>query len=402
VTGHVVIVGASVAGVRVARTLRDEGWAGPITLLEAEQHMPYDKPPLSKAGLLSADDVPSLLTADDVGALDLDLRLGARAAALDPATGTVTLADGEVVGYDALVLATGAAARPSPWCAGSPRVHVMRSRDDAQALRTMLAPGNRLLIIGAGFIGSEVAGSARSQGVEVTLVDPQPVPMARIMGEAVARRFVDLHRDHGVDVRLGVGVEQIDDRGEHVVATLTDGAQVEVDAVLVGIGVSLNTAWLGSSGLPMDNGVLCDAQCRVIGSSNIYAAGDVSRWRHERHGRDVRVEHWTNAIEQAAVVAHNIAHPHDLRTHAPVEYVWSDQYDWKIQIVGTPAPGIEPVVLEPAGTGRFAAIYADADNALCGSVTINWGRASVLVRKALRDHGSVEDVLRTLSPQVVS
>ncbi|MCF6389719.1 NAD(P)/FAD-dependent oxidoreductase [Mycobacterium sp. MBM] len=400
-TRRVVIVGGSVAGVRVARNLREQGWAEAITLLEAEPHMPYDKPPLSKAGLGDAADVPLLLKPDEVDELKLDLRLGARATELDVAGRRVVLADGAGVDYDVLVLATGAAARPSPW-GSSPRIHVMRSRDDADAIRGHLRPGGRLLVIGGGFIGSEIAAVARGKGVEVTLVDPQPVPMARIMGEALGRRFVDLHTDHGVDVRLGCGVEQLTDEGDGIRAVLTDGAVVSADAAVVGIGVTLNTAWLETSGLSVADGILCDAHCQVEGTPNIYAVGDVARWHHQRHGRDVRVEHWTNAIEQAAVVAHNIVHSDDPQVHAPVEYVWSDQYDWKIQIVGKPGPGTEPEIVESAEPFRLAAVYRDATGALLGSVTVNWGRASVVARKVLREGGKAEQVINTIAPQKVS
>lgn len=395
-----VIVGASVAGIRVARNLREEGWDGQITLLEAESHLPYDKPPLSKAGLDSPDGVTLLIQPDEIEALRLDLRLGARASALDVAAKRVELADGSALEYDVLVLATGAAARPSPW-GSSPRVHVMRSRDDADALRKFLEPGRRLLVIGGGFIGSEIAAVARGKGVDVTLVDPQPVPMARIMGESLGRRFVELHRSHGVEVRFGTGVERLESDADAVRAILTDGTVVDADAAVVGIGVSLNTGWLESSGLPVTDGVLCDAQCRVVSADEVYAVGDVARWHHERHGRDVRVEHWTNAIEQAAVVAHNIVDPSTARAHSPVEYVWSDQYDWKIQIVGTPAAG-EPTVLESAEPFRLAAVYQDAAGTLSGSVTVNWGRASVLARKVVRAGGTAEDVITQLSPQKVS
>ncbi|MFD1237431.1 NAD(P)/FAD-dependent oxidoreductase [Pseudonocardia benzenivorans] len=379
-----VVVGSSVGGVRTAQALRAAGYPGDLVLVGEEPHLPYDKPPLSKsllAGSETADDV-RLFGADAAQAADVRLLLGRRAVRLDVAASELQLDDGERLAYDDVVVATGAQARPSPWGA-HPGVHVLRTLDDAEALRSDLLDGGHLVIVGAGFIGAEVAATARALGLEVTMVDPLDVPMARILGPEVGGLFVGLHERHGVATAFGVGVEGIEGRRGALRVVLTDGRVLHASTVVVGIGAVPNDGWLASSGLLVDDGLVCDEHCRAIGSPRVHAVGDVARWWHLRHGERVRVEHWTNAVEQAAVVAHNITHPDDLRPYTPVEYVWSDQYDWKIQIAGRTGRSRHEILGDPATDARFAVLYGDEDGPLAGLVTVNWPKALVTGRRAL-------------------
>lgn len=395
-----VIVGASVGGVRTAQALRNAGDTGDVVLLGQEEHAPYDKPPLSKAllaGTSGPDDV-GLWAAGAAEEAGVDLRCGARAEHLDVAASEVVLASGERVGYDDVVIATGAVARPSPW--GTPRgVHLLRTLEDAQALRADLVAdteGGRdahLVVVGSGFIGAEVAATARGLGVPVTMVDTVAVPLSRLLGTDVGRLFGDLHARHGVTTRFGVGVEGIEGERPALEVRLDDGTVLPASAVVVGIGADPCTGWLASSGLPIDDGVLCDEHGRVEGTDHVWAVGDVSRWWHPRHEAARRVEHWTNAVEQARVVAHNITHPDAPRPHAPVEFVWSDQYDWKVQIVGNPA-GDPLLVGDPSTDPRFAALYGDGN--LTGLIAVNWPKAAVNARRGLAKGLRVDDLAATL------
>jgi len=337
--------------------------------------------------LVDGDDANiRLLAREDVASAGITLELGVPAHRLDLTGSRVLLADGRALGYDDLVIATGARARDSPW--GRPEhLHLLRTRADAARLRADLLRGGRLVVVGAGFVGSEVASSATRLGLAVSIVDPLPVPMSRVLGDEVGRMFRDLHPANGVTAHFGAGVEHVREDDGGLLVTLTDGRCLPADTVVVGIGVRLNDEWLADSGLPLDGGVISDEFCRAVGHANVYAVGDIARWHHPRHGELVRVEHWTNAVEQAACVAHNIVNPGAPRPYAPVEYVWSDQYDWKIQVAGRPPldpteHDARPVVLGDPGS-RFAALWSDVDGQLRGAVTVNWPRVMVRARRAL-------------------
>ncbi|MGO4204787.1 NAD(P)/FAD-dependent oxidoreductase [Rhodococcus sp. TAF43] len=388
-SGGVLIVGGSVGGIRTARALRNEGYVGKVTVVEAESHLPYDKPPLSKAPLDGDAHVP-LLTAEEARELDIELVLGRAAVELRPQDRQVVLGDGVVLDYEELVIATGAAARPAPW--SGPGVHVLRTIADARALRESLLGASHLLVVGAGFIGAEVASLARKQGIEVTIVDPAPTPMARVMGDELGQRFSQLHRTHGVDTRFGATVDTLEHVEGGIRAELSDGASVLVDAVVVGIGAVLNTRWLESSGLALEDGVECDEFGRVAGAEHIFAVGDIARWYQPRQEKAARVEHWTNAVEQANCVARNIFAPDAPVPHDPVAYVWSDQYDWKIQLFGTRDITGTPVVVEQAEPFRLAAIWQDADGRASGGLTVNWPKASVQLRRTIAAGGSADQV----------
>lgn len=399
-TDTTVIVGASIGGVRTAQALRGAGYPGRIILASEETVLPYDKPPLSKAflaGTATLDDV-ALLTGADIEALDIDVRLDRRACRLHVADNAVECDGGAPIRFDHLVIATGARARPSPW--GQPDgVHVVRTLQDSQRLRADLERARRLVVIGGGFIGAEIAATVRGMGLDVTIVDPLPVPMERVLGREIGERFIRLHQRNGVRTLFGVGVEDLTGESKEFQLLLTDGRNVEADVVVVGIGATPNIEWLATSGLEIDNGVVCDKYCRAVSAPNIYAVGDVARWQNVRHDQLTRIEHWTNAAEQAGVVAHNITHPAELTTYAPVEYVWSDQYDWKIRVVGV--AGIAEtrrveVIGDDAATGRFAGLYTPDGHTLSGMVVVNWPRAFVAGRKALAERTPYPEVKQAL------
>ena len=385
-----VIVGASIGGVRTAQALRGAGYTGRIVLVSDETVVPYDKPPLSKgllAGTTTVEEI-ALLTPADADKLGIEMQLGRRAARLHVADHEVEFDTGDRLLYDHLVIATGARARRSPW--GQPDgLHVLGTLADSKRLRADLELGGHLVVIGGGFIGAETAATARSMGVHVTIVDPSPVPMERVLGREIGERFTRLHQRHGVDTLFGVGVEDVTGRRGHFHVRLTDARTLTADVVVVGIGAIPNDEWLASSGLEIDRGVVCDKYCRAVNAPNVYAVGDVARWQNPRHDQLTRVEHWTNANEQASVVAHNIVHPYEQITYAPVEYVWSDQYDWKIRVAGV--AGIADtrhveVVGDDASTGRFAGLYSPDGRTFSGLVVVNWPRALIAGRKALVEH----------------
>ncbi|WP_224404026.1 NAD(P)/FAD-dependent oxidoreductase [Pseudonocardia sp. ICBG1034] len=372
-----VIVGASVGGVRTAQALRAAGYGGGIVLAGDEDVPPYDKPPLSK-GLLSGKstvDSVSLLSPEAAAEAGIELVLGN--AATGVADGAVQLADGTTLPYDELVVATGARARPSPW-GTPPGVHVVRSLKDAEGLGCALRAGGPLVVVGAGFIGAEVAATALGMGLtDVTVVDPVPVPLSRVLSQEVAAIFGELHAGRGVKTRFGIGVADVRE-GE---VELADGTMLPAATIVVGIGAVPNDDWLADSTIPTEDGVLCDRHCRSVADPHVWAVGDVARWWHPGYERAVRVEHWTNAVEQAVVVAHNITHPDELRDHQPVEYVWSDQYDWKIQLVGRTG-GDTHVRVEGAGPEKFAVLYAEGED-FVGALVVNWPKALITCRRAL-------------------
>lgn len=358
----IVVVGAGMAGLQTVVALRAQGYAGPLTLVGAEPEAPYDRPPLSKQVLAGRQ--PPDAAALDVDDLGAEWRLGERATALDVDARRVTLAGGEALDFDGLVIATGAAPRRIPGWPDLDGVHVLRTLDDSNALRAALtAAPRRLVVVGAGFIGCEVAATARALGVDVALVEPLPAPCVRALGEEMGAFVADLHRAHGVDVRLGAGVAGVRSDGDGVAGVeLDDGTAIDADVVVVGIGVAPVTDWLAGSGLDIEGGVVCDATCAA--APGVVAAGDVARWYHAGYGETIRVEHWDNAVDQGAhagrtLLAHltgGTAEP-----YTPVPWFWSDQYDRKLQMVGRPAPDCTVDVVEGSvDDGRFVATYTRA------------------------------------------
>ncbi|GAB2881282.1 NAD(P)/FAD-dependent oxidoreductase [Streptomyces mayteni] len=352
----VVIVGASAAGLAAAETLRNKGYDGRLTLVGAETHLPYDRPPLSKQVLSGAWQPERVRLRDDeaIDRLGATLRLGRRAVGLDPAGRTVLLDRGERLAFDDLVIATGVTPRrlPGDDLAG---VHVLHTLDDALALRAALLDRPKLVVVGAGFLGAEVAAVARGMGLEVTLVDPLPVPMRRQFGDVIGELVGQAHRDHGGVLRLGVGVARFLESAGHVVAVeLTDGAKLDADVVVVAVGSTPTTGWLADSGLPLGNGVECDARCQA--APGIYAAGDIAFWPNQHFGRRMRVEHRLNATEQGMAVAADILG--ERRAFAPIPYFWSDQYDARIQAYGVFPEGADVTVVHGGFEERkFVAAY---------------------------------------------
>ncbi|ONI78328.1 FAD-dependent oxidoreductase [Kribbella sp. ALI-6-A] len=331
---RVVVVGASAGGLATAESLRRLGFSGDLTLVGAEASPPYDRPPLSKqilTGELTAAQV-ELRSAEQLDELALDLRLGVEATGVDLATRRLSTTKG-AIGYDALVVATGVRPRSLPGATGASGVHFVRTLDDALGLKESLQPGQRLVVVGAGFIGAETAAVARSLGVEVTMLEPEPVPLARALGEQVGLAFGALHREHGVDLRTEVAVREILNDGSRVTGVRTaEGGVVPADAVVVGIGSVPNVEWLQGSGLSLGDGLLCDEFSRA--APDVYGVGDVARWTNPLFGVSMRIEHRTNAAEQGLAVARNLLEPGAGKPFAPVPYFWSDQYDRKLQAYG--------------------------------------------------------------------
>ena len=385
--GSVVIAGASLAGMHAAHTLRREGYDGRITVIDADANTPYDKPPLSKhilAGTWDVDRITLPAAREDLG---LEYLLGRRAMGLDLADRFVRLDGGDRIGYDGLVIATGAAAR---WLPGAPMlegVHVLRTLDDCLALRDDLDDlPERVVVVGAGFIGAEVAATCRNRGLEVTLLEGLDVPLERALGREMGMVMAELHRYHDVDLRLGVGVEGLlgTDRVEGV--WLSDGTVIPATVVVVGIGVTPNTGWLGGSGLNIDDGVVTDET--LVAAPGVVAAGDIARWPSARYGEMIRVEHWETAIQMGEAAAKRLlAEHHGTEPEAfdPVPWFWSDQYDRKIQLAGrSGADDDVEVVIGSTDEHRFVALYGRAGRVV-GVLGMNRPRHVIQLRSLVEE-----------------
>lgn len=356
----VVVVGAGLGGIRVAENLRNNGFTDPITLIGAEDHPPYDRPPLSKSVLLGKDDRVDLKPAEFYSEKDINLRLGDPVASVTPESKTVTLASGATVDYDHLVLATGLDPRPFPGLTERVTgVHVLRTYDDAVALRSEIDAASSAVVIGAGFIGCEVAASLSARGLKVALVEPAPTPLAAALGQEIGALVARLHTEAGIDLRTGIGVAEIVSADGRVTSVrLDDGAELPADIVVVGIGSTPVTDFLDGSGIELaarehGGGIACDATGHTS-AENVYALGDVANWRDDDN-RPLRVEHWNHTVEQASVVAHEIAGG-DAVTMS-VSYFWSDQFDLKIQVLGSPRPDDTVHIVSDDGR-KFVAYYS--------------------------------------------
>jgi NADPH-dependent 2,4-dienoyl-CoA reductase/sulfur reductase-like enzyme len=358
-----VIVGGGLAAARTAEQLRHADYAGPVTIVSDEAHLPYDRPPLSKEVLRSEVDDVTLKPREFYDEHDIVVRLGSAVAGLDTAARTVTLADGAVLGYDQLVIATGLVPRRIPAFPDLSGIHVLRSFDESLELRRQASGARRAVVIGAGFIGCEVAASMRGLGVDVVLVEPQPAPLASVLGERIGGLVTRLHRNEGVDVRTGVGVAEVRGQGQVDTVVLTDGSGVSADLVVVGIGSRPATEWLAGSGIEVDNGVICDSAGRTS-APEVWALGDVASWR-DSGGHQVRVEHWSNVAEQARVMVPAML-GQDTTPKVVVPYFWSDQYDVKIQCLGEPQATDTVHLVEDDGR-KFLAFY-ERDGAVVGVV----------------------------------
>ena len=389
--GRIVVVGASLAGLRAAETLRSSGYDDIITLIGAEPHMPYDRPPLSKQflkGDWDADRI-GLRRADQYEPLQLDIRLGLAAIKLDSVGKTVTLANGDVVPFDGCIIATGTAARRLPFGHDLEGVHTLRTLDDAIALREALDHGARLAIVGGGFIGSEVASTARGKGCEVDIFEAAPVPLGRVLGPAMGAALGALHLLHGTRLHVNANITGFAHAAGNRVAgiILADGTTVGADAVLVGVGSQPVTGWLEGSGLTLRDGIVCDMMLHAVGAPGVFAAGDVCRWPDgRREGAEARLEHWTNATEQGAAAAKNLLAFLAGGAGEPfssVPFVWSDQYGSRIQFLGHSAATDDVAVVRGnVVEGKFVAAYG-RNGVLVGALGVNMPKDLMGFRKLL-------------------
>ncbi len=371
--GRIVVAGASLAGLNAAETLRREGFTGELVVVDADPATPYDKPPLSKqvlAGTWEPEKIVLPAARPDAG-LDLTWRLGQRAVGLDVAGRRLRLEGGDELAFDGLVIASGAAPRHLPGTDGIGGVHVLRTLADSLAIRGAVDAGaSDVVVIGAGFIGAEAAATCRERGCTVTILEAAPVPFERSLGPRIGPLVADLHRDHGVDVRLGVRIDGLDSDpgrdGNPVTGVRLEGGEVvAADLVIVGIGVAPGVGWLeGAAGITLDNGVVTDAT--LLAAPGIVAAGDVARWPSARYGELLRIEHWENAIQMGehagrTLAAHLAGDADAALPYDPVPWFWSDMYDRKIQLAGRSGPDHDvEVVIGATEERRFVALYGRA------------------------------------------
>ena len=399
---RLVIVGASLSGLRAAQAARRAGHEGELIVIGAEPHLPYTRPPLSKELLQGRQEIEdSALPVDE---LDVQWRLATEATGLDRARRRIRLHDGDEEHYDRLIVATGCRARrfdgPGAQLDG---VHTLRTLEDAIALRAALKDTRRLLVVGAGFIGCEVAASARSLGVEVTMIDIASHPLLPF-GPVLGERWAAMHRDHGIELRLGVGLAELlsDDDDQRVTgARLSDGTSLQADTVLIALGAMLNTEWLTGSELELDPGVACDPTLTCTRDPEILAAGDIASVPAAlAGGARVRVEHWTTAAEHGQLAGRNALVAHDERTaHTAPPYFWTDQYDAKIQALGCPALAEHSELLELAPDGgRFVAACVQG-RLVVGVVAVNAARRLAWYRRALQTPRPLAELKEALAQE---
>ncbi|MCR3720139.1 MULTISPECIES: NAD(P)/FAD-dependent oxidoreductase [Prauserella salsuginis group] len=372
---HITVVGASLAGLATVRALRAQEFEGRITVIGDERHEPYDRPPLSKeylAGTVTEEDIG--LTDSDDADLGVEWVIGQTAASLDTAGKAVVLADGPRVGTDAVVLATGARARQLP--GGFPQgVHTLRTLDDARALRSELVPGARLVVIGAGFIGAEIASTAAGLGCEVDIVEAADVPLQRPLGAEMGAVCGRLHARNGARLHAGTGLAELVGETRVKAVRLTDGRELPADVVVVGIGAQPNTEWLAGSGLEIDDGVRTDEQGRTT-IPEVLAVGDCAHSYRDYTAGWLRLEHWTNALQQpAAAVAALLGREHSAPAHHSVPYFWSDQYGHKIQFAGHRRADCTVQIEEgDPDSGDFLALYLNSEERPVGVLAIDRAR----------------------------
>ena len=398
--GAIVIVGASLAGLRAAEEIRHEGHTGPVVIIGEEMHAPYDRPPLSKQVLAGKWEIDRIHhhAPDAHDTLELEFRLGFRATGVDTDSRTVTCSDGSQVVYDGLVIATGAATRCLPGTEGMPGVWMLRTLDDCLGIKAGIAAAGddpRVVVIGAGFIGSEVAATCQGLGASVTLLEAHHTPLARILGDEMGQACADLHLANGMDLRTSITIDHLesDPTGpDPVTVCLDDGTRIAADVVVVGIGVSPAVDWLDGSGVMLDNGVFCDGT--LFAADRVVAAGDVANWVRPGTGRPARVEHWTNAAEGGAAAARNLlAGSAAAVAYDPVPFFWSDQYTTKIQMIGLPGPDDEVVVVSGSGSeGKLVALYRTADR-LGGVLTLSQPAKLMGYRPLLAAGASFDEAL---------
>jgi NADPH-dependent 2,4-dienoyl-CoA reductase/sulfur reductase-like enzyme len=396
----VAVVGAGLAALRTAEELRSLGHRGRIVLVGAEPYPPYDRPPLSKA-VLGADPptIPWLREESELAALDVDLRLGRTAVALDAAARSVRLDDGSALSYDSLVLACGAVPRQLPRTPPRPGLHLLRTVDDAHRLAREIRDHRRLVVVGGGFIGCEVAATARGLGADVVLVEALAAPLLQAAGPEVGAEVLRLHREAGVRVLCDTLVTAVvgDERVEGV--RLSSGEHLPARSVVVGLGVTPATDWLAGSGLVIDDGVRCDASGRTS-IPGVYAVGDVAHWAPPRPDLEGRHEHWTSAVDQARVVARNLVAPwaEPAATLTDVPYFWSDLYGLKIQALGWPAGNRETRTYRAGRAGDRLVVLYGLDGALVGVLGFGVPRVVMSARRLLDRRVGLDEAAAALAP----
>jgi NADPH-dependent 2,4-dienoyl-CoA reductase/sulfur reductase-like enzyme len=391
---RVTIVGASIAGVSAAQALRERGFTGEIELLDSDPALPYDRPPLSKQVLSGEWREERVLLRPRSWFDDhrIALHLGTHVQGLDLGRRVLRCADGSQRSFEGLVIATGSVARELPMPVERPeRVHRLRTAADARRLRAELVPGRHLVIVGAGFIGLEVAAVARAAGLRVTVVETAATPMQRVLGPTVGRWFHDLHQSHGVAVWCGVSIESITYDGERDTVQCAGDVRLEADLVLAAVGAAPACDWLEGSGLRLGDGVVCEPDL-CAGAPDVVVAGDAARWENPLFDRSMRVEHWTNAVEQANHAVGTLLG--SAEPYRAVPYFWSDQYDAKVRFVGL-AAGHDEVAVDAPRPGSFLALFG-ARGRLQGALCVNLPRRLAQYRDAIDTGMSWEEAMDSL------
>ena len=372
-SGAIVVIGGGLAGGKAVEGLRENGYDGRIVVVAQEHHLPYERPPLSKGYLTGDEELESVFVhpPDWYDDQSVDLRVGTTATRIEPDAGVVVV-DEERVGYDRLLVATGATPRHLPVAddSGAP-VTYLRTIEDSRRIKESLRAGRRVVVIGGGWIGLEVAAAARTRGCIVTVLEALELPLVRVLGPELAEVFKSLHESQGVDVRTSVSVSSVESAGRQAVVRLGDGSSLEADLLVVGVGVQPNTGLAEAAGLKTDNGIVVDDRLRTS-RENVFAAGDVANAYHPRLGRHVRVEHWDNALEQGLAAARNMLGADEPYDRLP--YFFTDQYDLGMEYVGNVGPqGYDQVILRGDVPGRvFTAFWVKSGRVVAGMHVNDW------------------------------
>lgn len=378
---RIVVVGGSLAGVNAADALRKHGFDGELTLVSAEDNLPYDRPPLSKQMLLG-DMAPEQLLLKPANWYEqngINVVLGNPARHLDSAAQRVALDDGTELEYDGMVLATGSSVRELSVAHGDPRLHVLHSMDDAVRLRAEFVPGKHLVLVGGGFIGLEVAAAARAQGLDVTVIARGPAPLSRVFVGDIGQWYQGLHERNGVEVRCGSALDAIEWGVDGAVVTLKNGSVINADIVVAGVGSTPAVEWLANSGIEISHGVACTPDL-MTSLPNVVAAGDIVSWRNPIFDEQMRVEHWTNAVDQGRHAASTLLGNRD--PFASVPYFWTDQFDTKLRFVGRTS-GADHTNIETMTDDKLVATFG-RDGVLIGAVCIGSPRQLAKYKVAIQ------------------
>lgn len=395
---RVVVVGGSVAGARTCQALRAAGFGGELLVIEPQRGDPYDRPPLSKAYLQEE------VTRTEIGLIpggwdSVDAQvIPVAAVALNASSRSVATSDGGEIEYDGLVIATGLSPTALLASDGQPIGHVIGDIDDADRLREQLTLGGEVVVVGGGFIAAEAAAVSRARGLDVTVIHRGEHLLETALGAKVSERISQMHTESGIKLRPNSRIASVDRRPRGARITLDGGERIDADVLIVGLGSSPNTEWLQGSGVRLADGVLTDARCRVVGAPDVYALGDVARFYDVHSAQPRRVGHWTNAADQATIVAHNLLNPKDPLGYREAPYFWTDQLGKKIQVVGHPDPhGHVDLLTFPGAVDREVAIYTHGDDNDCGAVvTFGWPRGMVAARRLMPLDPSTAEMIVTL------